>query len=103
MNFNEYQDKTSKTVKNSIKNNKTYFALGLCGEAGEVADKIKKGIRDGNLDVHSLMLELGDVMWYLAQLSACYGIRLEKIADANIEKLSSRKKRDVIGGNGDER
>lgn len=103
MNLNEYQANTYKFVKESIKGNTSYFALGLVGEAGEVAEKIKKELRDGKLDIEALTLELGDVLFYLSELSRCYNIDLEHVAQQNVAKLASRKKRDKISGNGDKR
>ena len=84
-----------------------YLALGLAGEAGEVADKIKKVIRDKDGDIeHSvedIARELGDVLWYVACLASELGYSLEHIADLNLEKLASRKARGAIGGSGDHR
>ena len=83
-----------------------YPTLGLVGEAGEVAEKIKKSIRGDYIvdEVRDqLILELGDVMWYNSALAQALGSSLEKVMEANVEKLSSRKKRDKIQGNGDER
>jgi NTP pyrophosphatase (non-canonical NTP hydrolase) len=85
-----------------------YPALGLCGETGEIAEKIKKIIRDNNaiLDensVNELKKELGDVLWYLAVLSANLGLELKDIAETNIEKLTSRKERETLSGSGDNR
>jgi NTP pyrophosphatase (non-canonical NTP hydrolase) len=88
--------------------NPIYPTLGLCGEAGEVADKVKKVIRDqgGRFSpetIAALRLELGDVLWYLAQLATELGLDLEGIASANLEKLASRAARNVIAGDGDHR
>ncbi|MEB3321097.1 MAG: nucleoside triphosphate pyrophosphohydrolase family protein [Cyanobium sp.] len=88
--------------------NPIYPTLGLCGEAGEVADKVKKVIRDGGGvftpgHVEALRLELGDVLWYLAQLATELGLDLNEVAAANLEKLASRAARNVIGGSGDQR
>ena len=88
--------------------NPLYPTLGLCGEAGEVADKVKKVLRDhGGLfspeRVEAIKLELGDVLWYVAQLATELGLDLEAVAAANLEKLSSRAARDVIAGEGDDR
>ena len=85
-----------------------YCALGLCGESGEVADKLKKVIRDNNGELSDEVRlqvgkELGDVLWYVANLSTELGFSLEEIARMNIEKLRSRSERGVLGGNGDER
>lgn len=88
-----------------------YCALGLNGEAGEVAEKIKKRIRDGinwdhaKLAEHrdGMKKELGDVQWYLAQLCTEYGFTLSEVMEANVEKLIDRKDRGVLGGSGDTR
>jgi NTP pyrophosphatase (non-canonical NTP hydrolase) len=86
----------------------TYPALGLCGEAGEVAEKVKKTIRDdgGVLSDErrdALARELGDVLWYVAQLATEAGLDLEQIAEDNLEKLLSRHERGVLRGSGDDR
>lgn len=85
-----------------------YFTLGLTGEAGEIAEKIKKVIRnhDGDytkLDREDLTKELGDVMWYLAMLADTFDIELDDVARANIAKLADRKNRGVIKSTGDYR
>ena len=77
--------------------------LGLVGEAGEVAEKVKKQVRDGVFNRHEVAKELGDVLWYLANLSNDIGYNLDEIADMNIEKLTSRKNRNKIKGSGDNR
>lgn len=86
--------------------NPIYPTLGLCGEAGEVADKVKKVIRDrggefGPEVISALELELGDVLWYVAQLASELGLDLEQVAQANLTKLASRAARNVISGEGD--
>lgn len=107
--MNDYQAKARQTAiypdqgKNFI-----YPVLGLVGETGEVAEKIKKIIRDedGQLTpakVTDIKKELGDVMWYLAQLSTELGLSLEDIAQGNLEKLASRHKQNMIHGDGDNR
>ena len=85
-----------------------YPTLGLTGEAGEVADKVKKVLRDRNgvFDAETsaaIKLELGDVFWYVAQLSMELGYDLEEVAVANLNKLSSRASRGRIAGSGDHR
>jgi NTP pyrophosphatase (non-canonical NTP hydrolase) len=80
--------------------------LGLAGESGEFADKIKKLIRDKNGQVEKreeLIKELGDVLWYIAMLSRYLGVDLSKVAEKNIAKLADRHKRGVITGAGDNR
>ena len=86
--------------------NPIYPTLGLCGEAGEVADKVKKVIRDRDgvfspEVIAALQLELGDVLWYVAQLATELGLELEAVAQANLDKLASRAARNVIAGDGD--
>ena len=109
MNFNLYQSESRTTAfYPNVGENPIYPTLGLAGEAGEVADKVKKVLRDngGVFDeksIKSITLELGDVLWYVAQLSSELGIDLEQVAKLNLEKLSSRAKRDVIAGSGDNR
>ncbi len=80
-----------------------YLALGLCSEAGEVAGKIKKQIRDGGGDNEALSQEIGDVFWYLVRLCDEIGYGPVQILAKNAEKLSSRKERGVLGGSGDTR
>lgn len=81
----------------------SYLALGLNGEAGEVADKIKKHLRDGKLDIGGIIYELGDVCWYVARLADSLGYSLEDILEINHSKLESRKTRNVLTGSGDAR
>ena len=84
--------------------NITYLTLGLVGEAGDIAEKVKKNIRDGTAtDDQALAKELGDVLWYVANLSLEIGYTLSEITDLNIDKLSSRKERGKLGGSGDDR
>ena len=109
MDLNHYQEESRKTaLYPDVGNNPIYPTLGLVGEAGEVADKVKKVIRDneGFFDDErkiSIMSELGDVLWYLAQLSTELGFELEEVAESNLSKLSSRASRGRISGSGDER
>ena len=109
MNFKEYQEKSRKTaLYPNIGNNFVYPTLGLAGEAGEVAEKIKKVIRDknGTIDDETKDLikkELGDVLWYISQLATEIGLSLDDVAEKNIEKLYSRMERGKLHGNGDNR
>ena len=105
MDFDEYQGLAHTTSLNTeIGGSKLlYPVLGLCGEAGEVAEKVKKQVRDGVFNRHEVAKELGDVLWYLANLANDIGYNLDEIADINIEKLTSRQDRNKIKGSGDNR
>lgn len=106
MTLNEYQQRAMQTaIYPKPHSLPLYPALGLCGEAGEVAEKVKKMLRDGCTAEKNQQLaaELGDVLWYLAALASDLGWSLESIGRANLEKLASRKQRDVIRGDGDSR
>ena len=109
MDFQAYQQQSRATARYpNAGSNPIYPTLGLSGEAGEVADKVKKVIRDrgGNFSpdvTDALKLELGDVLWYVSQLATELGLDLDAIASANLEKLASRAARNVIGGDGDHR
>ena len=80
-----------------------YPTLGLVGEAGEVAEKIKKWKRDGTFDRGAIAKELGDVLWYLANLSSDLGYKLSEIAEINIHKLEQRVAKGTLQGSGDNR
>lgn len=85
-----------------------YPALGLAGEAGEICNKTKKILRDdaGNLTDEKrsqLVDELGDVLWYVANLATDLGVTLEEVARLNLAKLNSRKERGTLKGSGDNR
>jgi NTP pyrophosphatase (non-canonical NTP hydrolase) len=109
MKFKEYDDAAGVTaVYPNQGNNPIYPTLGLVGEAGEIAEKVKKMIRDdgGVLTEErrqTLIKELGDVLWYLSALSREIGSSLEEIAKTNIDKLYSRMNRDKLHGEGDNR
>lgn len=81
----------------------TYLALGLNGEAGEVADKIKKHLRDGHLDIGGIVYELGDVCWYIARLADALGYDFEDLLTINHAKLEKRKINQTLTGSGDDR
>ena len=102
MTIDEYQEFARLTAIYPEDVKVVYPTLGLCGEAGEVAEKIKKHMRDGRSLV-GVGLELGDVLWYISALADDLGITLEEIAQANIDKLASRMNRGKLGGSGDER
>ena len=111
MKLNEYQKIAKSTaVYPDGPQGVFYLTLGLCGETGEVAEKIKKVIRDSDSFYEGLekkkgeiKKELGDVLWYLASISNDLGFTLEEVAKANIEKLGSRSKRGKLHGSGDNR
>lgn len=107
--FNDYQSESRKTWRLVHTDHAiVYPTLGLANEAGEVAGKVKKIFRDkdGKLsaeDREALKSELGDVLWYLAQICTELDLTLEEVAEANLEKLFSRQNRNQIGGSGDNR
>jgi len=108
MELNVYQTAAMETRKYAEAYNVIYPALKLNGEAGEVAEKIGKTLRDddGNFTIEKkaeIAKELGDVLWYIAALSQDIGYSLEEIALININKLASRARRNVISGSGDNR
>lgn len=85
-----------------------YPALGLAGEAGEVAEQVKKAIRDDQGRITesrraALKKELGDVLWYVAALCSELDLDMADVAQTNLDKLASRKERGVIQGDGDDR
>lgn len=109
MTFEDYQKKSRTTaLYPSIGHPVVYPALGLGDEAGEVLGKIKKLFRDdqGELTLErkaDIKKELGDVLWYLTQVATELDISLEELAEANLEKLLSRKERGALTGDGDNR
>lgn len=112
MNLNDYQKEAISFAiypKSKEWDLPLYPALGLAGEAGEVAEKIKKLMRDTDANIltedqkREIAKELGDVLWYVANLAADIDYDLEEIAGMNIEKLQSRKERNALKGSGDNR
>jgi NTP pyrophosphatase (non-canonical NTP hydrolase) len=107
--FDTYQKQCKKTaVYPKIGKNFVYPVFGLLGESGEVAEKIKKIFRDdkGKLSEEKrqeIAKELGDVMWYIAQLSTELGLKLSDVVKINLEKLASRSSRGKLHGSGDNR
>lgn len=107
--FDDYQGEAAKfAIYPTLGHPIVYPALGLAGEAGEVAEKVKKLMRDSGGVVteefkKSLTKELGDVLWYISEIAAGIGIKLSEVADANIDKLNDRAERNVINGSGDNR
>ncbi len=109
MDFTDYQTKSRKTAGYpAIGHPVIYPTLGLANEAGEVAGKIKKIFRDkggviSGADRDALKSELGDVLWYLAQVCTELDLSLDEVAEHNIIKLYDRLERGKIGGDGDNR
>jgi NTP pyrophosphatase (non-canonical NTP hydrolase) len=105
--FAEYQRESRKTWSLIHTDHPiVYPTLGLVNEAGEVAGKVKKIFRDKNgviseEDREALKQELGDVLWYLAQIATEIGVGLDEVASANLTKLFDRLERGKIGGDGD--
>lgn len=108
MDFNEYQKEARKTVIYPHTMKVTYPSLGLAGECGEVCDKVKKVYRDkfgrvGIDDREALSKELGDVLWYVANLASDLELPLQSIAFNNLIKLRDRQERGKLQGDGDDR
>lgn len=105
--FKKYQQEARKTrMQESREHRITYAALGLAGEAGEVANKAKKLLRgDANRDelIEGIKSEIGDVLWYLAALSDDLEVDLGDIAESNLRKLQDRYARGKIAASGDKR
>lgn len=109
MTFDDYQKRALKTARgHNQKNEVFHLLLGLVGEAGEIAEKFKKLVRDhetdeSKVDRGDLTKELGDVLWYVAVLADYFEIALEDIAKKNIAKLADRQQRGALSGSGDNR
>jgi NTP pyrophosphatase (non-canonical NTP hydrolase) len=107
--ISEYQELSRRTATYpGAGDNIVYPTLGLAGEAGEVAEKVKKLLRDDDGVMsrerrEALAGELGDVLWYVAQVATEAGLDLEEIAQGNLDKLLSRQRRGVLSGSGDSR
>lgn len=107
--FSTYQKQSKETaIYPKIGHSVIYPALGLGDEAGEVLGKIKKIFRDKNgefeeNDLQEIAKELGDVLWYIAQIATELDIDLDQVASQNLEKLLSRKQRGALQGSGDNR
>ena len=110
MTFKDYQKQALTTVLSTGDEFKDllHWVLGLNGEAGEVAEKMKKIIRDkgsvvSDEDKREMAKELGDVLWYIAVFANDLGVSLDTVAQQNLDKLASRKDRGMLGGSGDNR
>ncbi|MBR2399303.1 MAG: nucleoside triphosphate pyrophosphohydrolase family protein [Alistipes sp.] len=121
LSLNEYQRRAMETCLPTA-NNFSYMMLNLVGEVGEFASKVAKAIRKDQLGIlkgdlyvrekgkenfldtnNELMAEAGDILWQLSGLCSVMGWPLDEVAEANLDKLASRKQRNVIDGNGDNR
>lgn len=119
MTLNDYQDRAMSTCMASC-NNFSYMSFGLVGEVGELMGKIAKHIRKENItiennqlidndekltraDIELIISELGDIQWFVAGLAQSLGYSLEEVCQNNLEKLQSRKERNKIDGDGDNR
>ena len=100
MTFDEYQKQSKETA--IYEHPIIYPTLGLCGESGEVAEKVKKHLRDG-ASLDELKKELGDVLGYISAIASDLKLSLDDIAETNISKLTSRLERGKIQGSGDNR
>jgi NTP pyrophosphatase (non-canonical NTP hydrolase) len=104
----DYQRRSRRTAEYPREAWLTYPALGLAGEAGEIAEHAKRVIRDDGGAISAqrraaMASELGDVLWYVAAIASELGLDLDEIAQANLEKLLSRQRRGVLSGSGEDR
>lgn len=108
MDFNTYQEATRRNIPIIPNYDIVYSVLGLVGETGEIAEKFKKLFRDHNgvitsEFINSIKLELGDVLWYIADCARVLGLSLDDVANTNIEKNNRRQRDGTIKGSGDYR
>jgi NTP pyrophosphatase (non-canonical NTP hydrolase) len=108
MNIDEYQKEATKTAVYGEGSKVGYPVLGLVGEAGEIANKYKKVLRDdagvlSETKRQEIIAEIGDVQWYIAALATDLDVKLSEILSNNLKKLNDRKSRGVIQGSGDNR
>jgi NTP pyrophosphatase (non-canonical NTP hydrolase) len=108
MYFHEYQEQAESTATYPEAYRIVYPTLGLAGEAGELANKVKKVIRDDGNELSpekrdAILAEVGDVLWYCSAICSDLDASLEAIAEENIAKLQSRAARNVLAGSGDNR
>ena len=119
MTATEYEQQAHRTIAGHAAENITYLGFGLMAEAGEVADKIAKAVRRGDIVINNneiffvcgncfqfrdnIVDELGDVLWFVAMLARHLGFSLEEVMRRNLDKLADRQNRGVIIGDGDKR
>lgn len=109
MEMDDYQQAALRTARDKDAPDEfMHLVLGLVGEAGEIAEKVKKLVRDkrgdlAQLDRDDMAAELGDVLWYAAVLANFLDISFDDVARRNVDKLADRQRRGVLGGSGDRR
>ena len=101
--FDYYQDAAANTAIYKTEHQVLYPALGLAAEAGEVANKVKKILRDGKFDRDGIADEIGDCLWYIAALCRDLNVNMGEVAKNNLDKLQDRKNRGTLQGSGDKR
>jgi len=101
--FDYYHDAASDTAIYKTEHQVLYPALGLAAEAGEVANKVKKILRDNKFDREGIADEIGDCLWYIAALCRDLNVNMGEVAKNNLDKLQDRKKRGKLSGSGDKR
>ena len=101
--LNDYQRAAAKTAIYKQEHAVIYPALGLAAEAGEVANKVKKIMRDGTFNREAIADEVGDCLWYIAAICRDLNVDLSMVADNNLKKLHSRQQRGTLSGSGDNR
>ena len=119
MTATEYEQQAHRTIAGHAAENISYLGFGLMAEAGEVADKIAKAVRRGDIEINNngitfvrgncfqftdgLVSELGDALWFVAMIARHLGVSLEEVMRRNLDKLADRQNRGVIIGDGDNR
>ena len=119
MTATEYQTQAHRTIAGHAAENISYLSFGLVAEVGEVADKIAKAVRRGEISINNdeiiikrgsgeeltqnIAHELGDVLWFVTMLTQRIGYSLEDVMKLNLDKLADRQSRGVIIGDGDKR
>jgi NTP pyrophosphatase (non-canonical NTP hydrolase) len=101
--LDDYQNAAAATAIYKSEHAIIYPALGLAAEAGEVANKVKKIMRDGHFDRDAIADEVGDCLWYIAALCRDLNVDLSAVADGNLKKLRDRQQRGKLKGSGDKR
>lgn len=101
--LDDYQRAAASTAIYKAEHAVIYPALGLAAEAGEVANKVKKIMRDGTFNREAIADEVGDCLWYIAAICRDLNVDLSMVADNNLKKLHSRQQRGTLSGSGDNR